>query len=101
MATFRRKGDPTSLRFAPGYEPDLRHGLIERSRSSSRLYGGTIHRYRILSVNRKIQYLIFAAPRHVWIVPPQATTTELSSYGVRTTDVLADEKWCFQAGDSL
>ena len=28
----------------------------------------------------------------LWIVPPQATTTELSSYGVRTVDVLADEE---------
>jgi len=27
----------------------------------------------------------------VWIVPPQALTTELSSYGVRTVDVDADE----------
>ncbi|RMH51122.1 MAG: hypothetical protein D6685_17550, partial [Bacteroidetes bacterium] len=26
-----------------------------------------------------------------WIVPPQATTTELSSYGVRTVDVHADD----------
>ena len=28
---------------------------------------------------------------HVWIVPPQSTTMELSSYGVRTVDVVADE----------
>jgi hypothetical protein len=26
-----------------------------------------------------------------WIIPPQATTTELSSFGVRTIDVVADE----------
>jgi len=91
VARFRRRGKPSSLSFARGYEPDFRRGLIEQARSSSRLYGGPIRRYRLLSVNRKIQYLFFAAPRHVWIVPPQATTTELSSYGVRTTDVIADE----------
>src|SRR5690606_27101180 len=44
-----------------------------------------------LSHNRRIQYLFMAAPRHVWIIPPQATTTELSSYGVRTVDVVADD----------
>ena len=32
-----------------------------------------------------------AAPRHVWIIPPQALTTELSSFGVRTIDVRADD----------
>jgi len=46
---------------------------------------------RILSSNREIQYLFMAGPRHVWIIPAQATTTELSSYGVRTIDVVADE----------
>ena len=91
VARFRRREDPASLTFVRGYEPDFKRGLIERARSSSRLYGGPIRRYRMLSVNGKIQYLFFAAPRHVWIVPPQATTTELSSYGVRTTDVVADE----------
>ena len=30
-------------------------------------------------------------PRQVWIIPAQALTTELSSYGVRTIDVVADE----------
>ena len=39
----------------------------------------------------RLQYLFFVAPRHVWIVPPQATTRELSSYGVRTVDVRADD----------
>ena len=32
-----------------------------------------------------------AGPRQAWIIPAQATTTQLSSYGVRTIDVLADE----------
>ena len=35
-----------------------------------------------------------ASPRSVWIVPPQATTTELMSYGVRTIDVLVDDDLC-------
>ena len=32
-----------------------------------------------------------AGPRQVWIIPDQATTTQLSSYGVRTIDVVADD----------
>ena len=32
-----------------------------------------------------------AGPKHTWILPPQATTTELSSYCVRTIDVVADD----------
>jgi hypothetical protein len=59
--------------------------------ATSRLYGGRLRRFRILSSNREIQYQFVAAPRHVWIIPAQATTTELSSYGVRTIDVEADE----------
>ena len=55
------------------------------------MYGGDLKRFRILSKNRKVQYLFIAGPKHVWIIPPQATTTELSSYGVRTVDVVADE----------
>jgi hypothetical protein len=35
-----------------------------------------------------------AAPRHVWVIPPQATTTELSSYAVRTVDVAVDDDLC-------
>ena len=58
---------------------------------SSKIYGGPVERFRILSRNRIIQYLFFAGPRQVWIVPPQATTTQLSSFGVRTIDVEADE----------
>lgn len=91
VARFTRPGDPTSLQFAAGFEPDFRNGVIEVSRSTSRLYGGSLHRYRILSRNRKVQYLFMAGPRQVWIIPAQATTTQLSSYGVRTIDVIADE----------
>ena len=35
-----------------------------------------------------------AAPRHVWIVPPQTLTTEIMSYGVRTLDVDAHDDVC-------
>jgi hypothetical protein len=91
VAWFARRNDPTSLRFAQGYEPDFAHGILEVSRSGSRLYDGEIRKFRILSENKRIQYLFVAAPRHVWVVPPQALTVELSSYGVRTIDVNADE----------
>lgn len=91
VARFTRKNDPTSLRFAAGFEPDLDRGILEVGTSTSRLYGGRLRRFRILSSNREIQYLFMAGPRHVWIIPAQATTTELSSYGVRTIDVAADE----------
>jgi hypothetical protein len=91
VAWFARRNDPTSLRFALGYEPDFAHGILEVSHSGSRLYGGEIRKFRILSRNKVIQYLFVAAPRHVWVVPPQALTVELSSYGVRTIDVSADE----------
>ena len=92
IARFTRRNDPTSLRFARGFEPDFGRGVLEVSSSTSRLYGGKLRRFRILSSNRRVQYLFMAAPRHVWIVPPQATTTEISSYGVRTVDVVADEE---------
>ena len=91
VAWFSRRNDPASLKFARGFAPDFARGIVEESRSSSRLYGGALRRFRILSENRRIQYLFFSAPRHTWIVPPQATTTELSSYGVRVVDVKADE----------
>ena len=94
VARFTRSGDPTSLRFARGFEPDFRGGVLERSTSKSSLYGGRLRRIRVLSRNRRIQYLFMAGPRHVWIIPPQATTTELSSYGVRTVDVAADDDLC-------
>lgn len=91
IARVTKANDPTSARFVSGYEPDFRGGIVERSRSRSKLYGGNLRRYRIVSKNRRVQYLFFAGPRQVWIVPPQATTTEFSSYGVRTVDVHADE----------
>lgn len=94
VAFFTHPGDPDSLRFVRGYEPDFAGGILERGRSWSRLYGGRIRRFRILSRNRRIQYLFVASPRHVWIVPPQALTTELSSYGVRTVDVEVDDDLC-------
>ena len=94
VARFTRRLDPSSLRFAAGYQPDFERGVLEVAHSRSTLYGGTLRRYRILSRNRRIQYLFMAAPRQVWIVPPQATTTQLSSYGVRTVDVEVDEELC-------
>jgi hypothetical protein len=94
IARFGRADDPTSLRFTKGFEPDFAHGVLETSASTSSLYGGTLRRFRILSCNRRVHYLFFAGPRQVWLVPPQATTTELSSYGVRTVDVLVPEDLC-------
>lgn len=91
VAWFTRKHDPASLRFAAGFEPDFDDGILEVGGFGSRIYGGAIERFRILSRNQIIQYLFFAGPRHVWIIPPQATTTQLSSFGVRTIDVGADE----------
>lgn len=97
IATFRRRGgrkDPASLKIAKGFEPDFRHGILERAESTSVLYGGRLERYRILSVNRRIQYLFFSGPLQVWIIPPQAVTASLSSYGVRTVDVVVDDDLC-------
>jgi hypothetical protein len=94
IACFTRRNDPTSLQFVAGFEPDLDRGALERSTSKSSMYGGTVQRIRILSKNRKIQWLFMAGPKHVWIIPPQALTTQLSSYGVRTIDVVADDQLC-------
>ena len=97
IARFTRKNDPTSLRFVRGFEPDLDDGVFETSALSSAIYGGEVKRFRVLSTNRKIQYLFYAAMgglRQVWIIPPQATTTELSSFGARTVDVAIDEDLC-------
>lgn len=94
ICRFTRRNDPASLVFARGFEPDLRAGIVERAHSNSRLYGGALSRYRILSSNRRVQYLFFAGPHHIWIIPPQATTTELSSYGVRTIDVPHADDLC-------
>jgi hypothetical protein len=94
IARFTRRNDPASLRFTRGYQPDFARGVLEVASSLSRLYGGRLRRFRILSKNRRIQWLFMAAPKQVWIVPPQATTTELSSFGVRTIDVPVDEELC-------
>jgi hypothetical protein len=94
VAHFARPGDPESLRFAAGYEPDFAAKPLETAHSTSTLYGGRVRRFRIASRNRRIQYLFFAAPHQVWLAPPQATTTELSSFGVRTVDVNVDEDLC-------
>ncbi len=91
VAWFARAHDPGALRFARGYEPDFAAGILEVYAIGSRLYGGEIRKFRILSANRKIQYQFVAAPRQVWVVPPQALTRELSSFGVRTIDVNADD----------
>jgi len=91
VAWFAMPGDPKSLKLVDGFQPDFQDGIMERSRSRSRLYGGTLRRFRILSENRKIQYYFIAGARHVWIYPPQSTTTELTSFGVRTIDVKADD----------
>ncbi|HKS07676.1 MAG TPA: hypothetical protein VJR92_15345 [Gemmatimonadaceae bacterium] len=88
IARFTRKSDPTSLVFVRGYEPDFsKRGLLDVSSSYSRLYGGTVRRYRIASRNKRMQYLFCAAQHLVWIGYPQSFTTELSRYGVRTIDV--------------
>lgn len=92
IARFSRRNDPTSLKIVSGFEPDFEFGVIERATSKSRLYGGELRRFRILSRNREIQYYFYAGPRHAWLMPPQAMTTSLSSYGVRTVDVVADDR---------
>jgi hypothetical protein len=91
IARFTRAGDPRSLRFARGFEPDFDAGIAERTDSASRLFGGRIRKFRIVSHNRLVQYQFVAAPRHVWLNPPQTLTTEISSYGVRTLDAVMDE----------
>jgi hypothetical protein len=94
VAWFARKHDPSSLRFAKGYEPDFRRGVVEETRAKSRFYGGTVRKFRILSRNREIQYQFVAAPKVAWIIPPQALTTEITSYGVRAIDVHAADDLC-------
>lgn len=94
IARFTRKNDPTSLVITKGFEPDFKAGLIETAVIRSNLYGGEVKKLRILSTNRKIQYLFMHGPRHVWIIPPQALTTELSSFCLRTVDVAIDENLC-------
>ena len=90
IAWFARPSDPTSLKIESGFEPDFRK-CIDSSTSKSTFYGGLIRKFRFASRNRQIQYLFVQGPQHVWIIHPQALTTELSSYGLRTVDVNADD----------
>ncbi len=94
VAWFTRKNDPASLRFARGYAPDFERGIIERAESRSKVYGGRLRRFRILSENRQIQYQFMSGRWHNWILPPQALTTQVSPYGVRTVDVAFDDDLC-------
>ena len=88
IARFLRANVPESLVFVAGFEPDFAPAArIDLCHSHSRLYEGRVDRYRLLSKNRRVQYLFFAGPRLVWLGYPQPLTTELSSFGVRTIDV--------------
>jgi hypothetical protein len=88
IARFTRANVPESLVFVPGFEPDFGPAArIDLTHTWSRLYEGRVDRYRLLSKNRRMQYLFFAAPRLVWLGYPQPLTSELSSFGVRTVDV--------------
>lgn len=94
VAWFEKKHDPASLRFASGFEPDFDGGFLKKGGLTSAMYGGPLEWFRFLSKNRQIQYLFLAGAKHVWIIPPQTLTTELSSYGVRTVDVVLDMDLC-------
>ena len=89
---FEHLGDPSSLRTLPGYEPDWDHGPIESFGHGSRLYEGEVRRLRFLSVNREVQHLMFLAPRHAWMVPPQTLDRDLTSYAVRPVQPNFDEE---------
>ncbi len=93
IAWFTDASDPRSLVLTPGFEPDF-SSILDVSISKSSMYGGKIKKYRIGSRNKRIQYLFVAGPKHVWIVNPQALTTELSTYGLRSVDVIVDEDLC-------
>lgn len=93
VAWFTDDNDPESLQFEPGFEPDF-NAVVDISTSRSSMYGGKIQKYRIASNNSRIQYLFVTGPNHVWIINPQAFTVELSSYGLRTVDAIADEDLC-------
>ncbi len=94
VASFARKHDPASLRFVTGFEPDLSHGIVEVLDLESAYYGGLVRFFRVLSTNQKIQYAFMAAPQRVWIIPPQALTTELTTFALRTINVAIDEDVC-------
>ncbi|MEX1023945.1 MAG: hypothetical protein WD226_02605, partial [Planctomycetota bacterium] len=94
VATFGREGDPSTLRFVRGYQPDFEHGTLEVFQSNSKFFGGELAKYRVLSANRRIQYLVFESPTQVWLNPPQTLSHELSSFGVRVDDVLVHDDLC-------
>jgi len=91
IAYLARKHDPTSGKFVKGYEPDFKCGVVEISHCNSVLYGGLVTKYRILSMNRQVQYQFIVSRGLVWSNPPQPTTTQLTSFGVRPVDVHHDE----------
>jgi hypothetical protein len=91
VARFRRAADPTSLYFVAGFEPDLLTGVLERASLASSLYGGAVTRYRILSVNRQIQYSLVASRKHFFIASVQSISAKLSSFAVRVIDAVVDE----------
>lgn len=94
IARFTRRGDPGSLRFAAGFEPDLVGGVVETSETRSRFFGGALRKLRVLSKNGQVQHLFFASPSHAWLAPPQALSTELSTYAVRIVDVRVPDELC-------
>lgn len=94
IAWFKDPADPTSLRFARGYAPDFKNGLITASASRSKLYGGRILRFRIASQNRKVQYLFMHGPHQQWLIPPQSVRPEITRYGVRPVDALTPDDLC-------
>jgi len=94
IAWFNRVNKPTSLRFANGFKPDFKHGLIDSSQSRSKMYGGDINKYRIASTNRQVQYLFIVGKIQAWIIPPQPLDNLIISYGVRAVDADVDEDLC-------
>jgi hypothetical protein len=92
VARFRRALDPRSLVFARGCAPDLARGVLETSATRSAYFGGEVRKVRVLSRDRRLQYLFFASPTHVWLAPPQTLTSELSSFGVRVHAVQAPDE---------
>lgn len=97
VARFGKAADPGSLVFVRGYEPDFDTGVAGVTRAASRFFGGHLEKYRVLSRNRRIQYLFMATPQYAWCNPPQTLTSELSSYGVRVDDVFVAENLCVPA----
>lgn len=94
VARFTDPSLPESLQFVAGFEPDFGHGLVDVSHARSTLYGGEIRKYRFVSTNRQIQYMVIAGPAQVWLIPPQTLATRLMSYGVREVDVAVPEALC-------